>query len=146
MNKRITYASPDGGVCIVIPAPQARLADESEGAFLARIAAKDVPAGVTFEVKDVSEIPTDRTFRGAWKPDMTVDMSKARNIHRDALRAQRAPRLAALDVAYQRADESGDAATKAAIRAEKQMLRDITAHPSIEAASTPDELKLVTLP
>jgi hypothetical protein len=31
------------------------------------IAAKDVPAGKPFKIVDVSEIPSDRTFRNAWE-------------------------------------------------------------------------------
>src|SRR5688572_16429081 len=54
---------------------------------------------------------TDRTFRNAWKdgprkPD--VDMPKAREIVRHRLREARAPLLDALDIAYQRADETED--------------------------------------
>ncbi|MEJ0012348.1 MAG: hypothetical protein WDM94_06895 [Bauldia sp.] len=70
-------------------------------------------------------------------------MDKARAIHCDRMRAARAPRLAALDIAYQRADESGDAAAKAAVAARKQALRDVTADPAIAAAETPDALKAV---
>jgi hypothetical protein len=59
MNQRIIYPNDDGGVSIVIPAPECGLTIEE-------IAAKDVPAGKPFEIIDVSEIPLDRTFRGAW--------------------------------------------------------------------------------
>jgi hypothetical protein len=31
------------------------------------IAAKSVPAGKEFKIVDVSDIPTDRTFRDAWE-------------------------------------------------------------------------------
>jgi hypothetical protein len=31
------------------------------------IAAKDVPAGKPFKIVDVSDIPSDRTFRNAWE-------------------------------------------------------------------------------
>lgn len=59
MNKRIIYLT-DGGVAIIIPAPGCGLTIEE-------IAAKDVPAGVQYKIVDVSEIPTDRTFRDAWE-------------------------------------------------------------------------------
>lgn len=59
-NPRIIYPTPEGGVAIIIPAPDCGLTVE-------QIAAKDVPAGVPFKVVDVSEIPTDRTFRNAWE-------------------------------------------------------------------------------
>ena len=89
------------------------------------------------------EIPADRRFRGAWrdgKGSVAVDMPAAREIHRDFLRAARAPLLAKLDIEYQRADEAGDRAAKTRIAAAKQALRDVTAAPEIDAATTPEEL------
>ena len=41
--------------------------DETDEEFLQWIAAKDVPAGKTFQIVDVSDIPSDRTFRNAWE-------------------------------------------------------------------------------
>ena len=41
--------------------------DETDEEFLAWVAAKDVPAGKPFKIVNVSEIPTDRTFRDAWE-------------------------------------------------------------------------------
>ena len=32
-----------------------------------RIAAKDVPAGTSYKIVPVDDIPTDRTFRNAWE-------------------------------------------------------------------------------
>lgn len=100
---------------------------------------------VTWRRVDDSEIP-DRQFRDAWTVDggaIVHDMEKARAIHRDRMRAARAPLLQALDVAYQRADERGDAEGKAEVVTRKQALRDVTADPAIAAAATPDALKAV---
>lgn len=93
-----------------------------------------------------ADLPADRTFRDAWEDDggaIRHNMQKAREIHRGHLRVAREPVLAALDVEYQRADEKGDKAEKTRVAALKQELRDITAHPKIEAAQTVDELKQV---
>lgn len=57
MNKRIIYPT-DEGVAVIVPADC--------GLSIEEIAAKDVPAGKPFEIVDVSEVPSDRTFRGAW--------------------------------------------------------------------------------
>jgi len=62
MNQRIIYQTDDGGVAIVIPTPESTLTIEE-------IALKDVPANVAYKIVDVSEIPTDRTFRNAWETD-----------------------------------------------------------------------------
>jgi hypothetical protein len=59
MNKRIIYPTDEGGVAVIIPADC--------GLTIEQIAAKDVPAGKPFEIVDVSDIPSDRTFRGAWE-------------------------------------------------------------------------------
>jgi len=59
MNQRIIYPNDEGGVSIIVPAPECGLTIE-------QIAAKDVPAGKPYQIVDVSEIPTDRTFRNAW--------------------------------------------------------------------------------
>ena len=59
-NPRIIYPTPEGGVAIIIPAPDCGLTIE-------QIAAKDVPAGVPYSIVDVSDIPSDRTFRNAWE-------------------------------------------------------------------------------
>jgi hypothetical protein len=60
MNERIIYQNDDGGVSIIVPAPECGLTIEE-------IAAKDVPAGKEFKIVDVSDIPEDRTFRSAWE-------------------------------------------------------------------------------
>lgn len=97
---------------------------------------------------DLADIPADRAFRNAWVDSgktIAVDMPKARDIQRDRLRTERKPLLDALDVDYQRADEADNGAAKAAIIAKKQALRDVTADPAIEAATTPDALMAVTV-
>ena len=58
MNSRIIYQTDEGGVAIIVPADC--------GLTIEEIAAKDVPAGKPYEIVGVADIPTDRTFRGAW--------------------------------------------------------------------------------
>ena len=100
------------------------------------------------DVREASSltVPSDRTFRGAWTFNgnaVEIDMAAARNIHKDNLRAERKPRLEALDVSYMKALESGSGAS--AIATEKQTLRDITDDSRIASASTPDALKALDL-
>ena len=70
---------------------------------------------------------------------INVNMTKARDIHREKVREARNPKLAAKDVEFQRALETG--ADTTAIVAAKQALRDAPAAAEIEAATTPEELK-----
>lgn len=60
MNQRIIYPTPDGGVAVIVPAPECGLSIEE-------IAEKDVPAGVEYKIIDTADVPTDRTFRNAWE-------------------------------------------------------------------------------
>jgi hypothetical protein len=60
MNKRIIYSNGSGGISVLIPA-------ENSGLTIEQIAQKDVPAGVPYNIVDVTDIPEDRTFRNAWE-------------------------------------------------------------------------------
>jgi len=55
-----------------------------------------------------------------------INIDKAKAIKLDQLRAERAPKLSALDLAFMRAVERGDTAEQASIAAQKQALRDVT--------------------
>lgn len=118
---------------------------ETEDEYVRRVLPQLSP-GAAAQIVDEAAIPADRTFRNAWKTGVAgvaVDMPKAREIHKERLRDLRKPKMEALDVAYMRADEAGNAAEKQRIAALKQALRDVTADPRIEAAATPEELKNV---
>lgn len=62
--KRIIYKTPDGGVAIIVPSQEALDLYGIEA-----IALKDVPHGLAFKIVDTTDIPSDRTFRGAWEVD-----------------------------------------------------------------------------
>ena len=67
MNQRIIYSTDDGGVAIIVPTPEAL---EQYG--IEAIALKDVPTGKPFKIVNITDIPSDRTFRGAWEVDATT--------------------------------------------------------------------------
>ena len=71
---------------------------------------------------------------------IVIDIDKAKAITKDRLRAERAPLLAAQDVAFQRALESGS--DTAAIVAEKQRLRDVTS--LVDSCTTTNELRALS--
>lgn len=71
---------------------------------------------------------------------ITVNFVKAQAITKDRLRAERAPLMAAQDIAFQRALELG--ASTAGVVAEKQRLRDLTK--AADRATTLTELKGLT--
>lgn len=55
-DKRIIYPNDEGGVAIIVPAPGV-----TEEQVLAA-----VPKGKPYQIVDVADVPTDRTFRDAW--------------------------------------------------------------------------------
>ena len=68
-----------------------------------------------------------------------IDMAKAREIHKNRIREARTPKLAELDIEFQKALETGASTTD--IVAKKQALRDAPADSDIAAASDTDALK-----
>ncbi len=102
------------------------------------------------DVRDASSLttPNDRVFRGAWQFNgnaVEVDMTKAREIHKDNLRAERAPRFETLDTEWFRAAETNNTDAQAEVATKKQALRDVTKDSRITKAKTPDQLKALTL-
>jgi hypothetical protein len=128
----ITYQQENGQVAVIYPADFSISIEE--------IAIKDVPN--KFPYKIVESVDIDNDYFNAYEfneeSGAEVNIEKAKAIHLDKFRAARAPKLAALDIDYSRADESGDAAKKSEIAAKKQALRDVT---KIDLPSTLPEIK-----
>ena len=72
---------------------------------------------------------------------MQINITKAKVITKDKLRADRAPLLAAQDILFMKAQEAGSSTTD--IVTEKQRLRDIT--DQVDAMTTTTELKAATV-
>ena len=151
---RVAITMPSGHVAVMsfvtreyTPSGEVRWEREpTAGAIESEIGRTIVGPVAGWRLIDEADIPADRYFRNAWKDTgakLDVDMPKAREIHREHLRARRAPLLAALDTEYMRADEAADVPEKRRIAAKKQALRDVTADPRIDAATTPEALKAV---
>ena len=68
-----------------------------------------------------------------------IDMAKAREIHKTNIRTARSPKLAELDVEFQRALETSVSTTD--VVAKKQALRDAPAAVGITTAANTTELK-----
>jgi hypothetical protein len=58
--KRIIYPNNEGGVSVIVPS------SNSVG-IIEELVAKDIPAGKPYKIIDISQIPSDRTFRNAWE-------------------------------------------------------------------------------
>ena len=127
---KIIYTNSDGTVGIIHPT-----GDVND-------AIKAVPSGLSYEIVEDSAIPSDRSFRNAWKQNsktIETDMTKAREIHKTNIRKARAIKFAELDVEFQKALETSSSTTD--IVSKKQALRDAPADSSIASADTEAKLK-----
>jgi hypothetical protein len=126
----IIFTNEDGGVSITVPSGE--LSIEA-------VQAKDTPSGSI--IVDRNTLPNDDyDFFNAWELNdstVSVNITKAKEITRKRLRAERTPLLAAQDVLFQRALETS--ADTTAIVAEKQRLRDITNQ--VDSATTTTQLR-----
>lgn len=125
----IIYTNESGGVSVCTPTGELDIE---------AVKTKDTPEHSI--IVDASTLPADNDFFDAWELNgetVTVNLDKAKNITKNRLRAERAPLLAAQDVLFQRALESGS--DTSAIVAEKQRLRDITN--LVDGCTTLDELR-----
>ena len=113
----IIFTNDNGGVSVCVPTGELSVAETK---------AKDTPSHSI--IVDSADLPeSDNDFFDAWELNdgvVSVNLNKAKVITKNRLRAEREPLLAAQDVAFQRALETG--ADTTAIVAEKQRLRDIT--------------------
>jgi hypothetical protein len=119
MTQAIIFTNDNGGVATCIPTGEISIDAVLE---------KDVPKDRGARIVNITDLPNQyNDFYDAWEMDansVTVNKAKAVELTKKRLRAERTPLLAAQDVAFQRALESG--ADTSAIVAEKQRLRDIT--------------------
>jgi len=137
MDERIIYQNQEGGVSIIIPA-------NNHGMTIEEIAEKDVPDNTPYEIVNVADIPSDRTFRGAWKKNgaaVATDMPMAKEIAHDMRRIKRDEEFAPIDIKATIPSES------AAAEMTRQVIRDKYAaiQVDIDGASTVDELSAVLI-
>ena len=131
---RIIYQNDKGEVSVIIPAPDCRYSMEE-------LSKKCVPEGKNYKIIEDSDLPKDRFFRNAWEYDdeegITVSFTKAQELTKERLRAERLPLLQEQDYLFLIALEKGED-TKQIVE-EKQRLRDITS--KVELCKTLEELK-----
>ena len=73
---------------------------------------------------------------------INIDITKAREVHKEELRIERREKFKALDVLYMRAQEAGEDTSD--IVEKKQLLRDVTK--SVDNKGTTETIKAVKLP
>lgn len=145
--RRIIYTRPDGGLSVVVPVINTypNVENITEAQAEQRAFAKLPNDALNARFVDLSEIPSDRTFRNAWTDTgaITHDMAKCREIHKDRLRAMREPKFEPLERAQRTALAAGDVVRAGQLEEQLQALRDVTADPALDAAQTPEDLKSI---
>lgn len=136
MSNVIIFTNDTGGVAVCIPTGELPIE---------QVQAKDIPSNIQSYIVAASTLPEeDNDFFDAWEQTrgvVTVNIEKAKEITKRRLRVEREPLLAAQDVAFQRAQETG--ADTSAIVAEKQRLRDITNQ--VNTCTTTAELRALAV-
>lgn len=135
MAQRIIYTDAQGNLCFVIPL---------EGS-IADVVANDLPAGVDYVVVDESEIPADRTFRGAWARSgnsVVHDLDKCKAIGHDIRRRKREEEFVPHDEVIMRQIPGTDLTT---IESARQAIRDKYAavQTDIDNATSPEQIKAI---
>jgi hypothetical protein len=126
----IIFTNENGGVSICVPTGEISIE---------AVKTKDTPASSI--IVDHDTLPnSDNDFFDAWElsgSTVSVNITKAKEITKKRLRAEREPLLEAQDVLFQKALETS--ADTTAIVAEKQRLRDITNQ--VDSATTTTQLR-----
>ena len=131
---KIIYQNSEGGVSVIIPTGELSIEE---------VAAKDVPAGVAYEIVEDDAIPSDRYFRNAWVANgaaVEVDLDQAKSIGHDIRRQQRAEEFKPYDEVIMKQIPGVDAT---AAEEARQEIRDKYAavQDAIDAAATPEDIK-----
>lgn len=130
----VIWTNESGNVSVCWPTGSMSIADTK---------AKDTPEHSI--IVDSESLPfSENDFFDAWELSngvVSVSIVKAKEVTKTRLRIERTPLLAAQDVAFQRALETG--ADTSSIVAEKQRLRDVTN--LADACTTTAELRALTV-
>jgi hypothetical protein len=131
---KIIFQNSQGGISVIHPTGELSIEE---------VAAKDVPAGVAYEIVEDDAIPSDRFFRNAWVANgaaVDVDLGKAKDIGHDIRRQQRAEEFKPYDEVIMKQIPGADAVAaeeaRQQVRFKYALIQD-----AINVASTPDEIK-----
>ena len=126
----IIFPQSDNKLAVLIPASELSIEE---------VAAKDVPKNTPYAI--VESLDIDGLFYDAYEyqdGNALPNIPKAKEIWLNHYRTARTPLLAALDVDFMRAVESGNTDLQKEIASKKQALRDVT---KTDLPNTLEEIK-----
>ena len=134
---RFIYTNDDGSISIVTPANNTNLTLDQIKQKIAQVV-KQFTLSINLRFLQIEVLETLGLIRSKIV-GFGIDMAKAKEIHKTNIRNARAPKLAELDIEFQKAQETSASTTD--IVAKKNALRDAPAASGISTATTTDELK-----
>lgn len=141
-NQKVAlFPHGDSQVAVIIPVEAESFGEEKPA---------PVPDGVPYVFVDFDKLPPFDVFQEAWEFDfsdiedhtqeVTVNLEKAKEIHRKFLRGARKPLLGKLDVEFMQCLEQGLPTDQ--VQEKKQILRDVTQTDALNDAQSVEEIKL----
>lgn len=130
MKYRLIYETEDGYCRIVISDSLFQQEGESDESAMGRLYAKAIPGVIEFIATTHDRIPTDLTFRDAWKKGdkyepIKIDFEKAISIHRKRLQEACQRKIAQLDDEFKLAVSKSNLPQQVAIRRTQEILQTL---------------------
>lgn len=143
--KRLIYEDTNGYCRIVSPLESFRQAWEPEDEALSRLHQYTMPEVVEFLACEEHAIPTDHTFRDAWKKGdkdepIKIDLDKALSIHRERIKKACDAKIAKLNAEREIAVEDQNLPQQVAIDRTKKILRTLY-EMNLTHCKTPEDVK-----
>ena len=130
MLKRIIYEDSEGNCRIICPDPRFKQKWESDDEALGRLYAAAIPDVIEFIVCAIEKIPSDTTFREAWKKGdlnepIKIDLQKAMVMHRSHIQMAAEEKIKQLNTELDKAIEDDNLPGQVSVRKTKKILRSI---------------------
>lgn len=135
---RVVFERPDGGVSIVIPAPQYDAPEYLDAIAIEAIANAGLGPETAYVKMTVDALPSGRRWRNAWTLSggtVAVSIARARSIRRAELEAVRERRIEVLTRLVNKAQDDGDAVLAATLRARRKQARDLDLQSKVDAVA-----------
>lgn len=137
----------DTGYCrIIVPDPQFKQPRESDESSIGRLVALSIPDVIEFIACKKDKIPSDLTFRDAWKKGdkhtpIKIDLDKAILIHRDRIKQACDAKISRLQHELQDAVIRSNLPQQVAIRATIKILGTLSNDMNLTHCKTPNDVK-----
>lgn len=146
MEVRLIYEDTSGYCHIITPCTNFQYSKEFEDTAIGRLYSRAIPDICEFIVCKPQFIPTDLTFRDAWKKGdclepIKIDFQKALQIHRSRIQEACKNKIENLNEDLELALERDDLPSQVAIRKTRKILRSYHDEINLSHCKNPDDIK-----